>query len=351
MNIHTMEQRLKKIYADEGRLLSLHVDVLYACDLDCTHCYLDDKRTPLMDTETLRDLLRQARDLGAMKLTLSGGELFLREDVFDLIEEARSLRYYIRLKTHAGRITKSDAERMKALGVREIDVSVYALDPAAHDCITRRPGSLERTLRGILYMRDAGLTVKARCSVMETNKHHYQALHAAFTARGIECTVDGAIRVADSGSDHVCADALSPEDHHALEVFKLQSFRNPPTQSLRLDPGARICQAGNTAIHVQPNGNVTPCVAWPMPLGNLLKSSLKDIWNDSPELQPIRATRREDREGCGGCAHEHACLFCPGKAWIESEGAAPFASNPTQCSVTTAKESARLIVLSGSPLS
>jgi MoaA/NifB/PqqE/SkfB family radical SAM enzyme len=109
MNLHAMESRLKKIYAAEGRLLSLHVDVLYACDLDCTHCYLDDKRTRVMDTESIRQLLREARELGALKLTLSGGELFLRDDLFQIIEEARALRYFIRLKTHAGRITREDA--------------------------------------------------------------------------------------------------------------------------------------------------------------------------------------------------------------------------------------------------
>ncbi len=299
-----------------------------------------------MSTEKLQQLLRDARELGALKLTLGGGELFLREDLFELLEEARSLRYFIRLKTHAGRVTRAHARRMKSLGVRQVDVSVYALDASAHDCITRRPGSLARTLAGIEAMCDAGLNVIVRCSVMETNKEHYQALHAALTARGIECTLDGAIRVANSGSDHVCEDSLSPEDHQALEIFKLESVHRKPAASLRLSPDARICQAGHTSIHVQPNGDVTPCVAWPMPLGNLQETSFAEIWEEAPGLAPIRATRRQNREGCGGCAHEHACLFCPGKAWIESQGTAPFATNPTQCAVTEAKESARLIVLS-----
>ena len=34
---------IKGCYVQAGQLLEAHCDLLYPCDLDCEHCYLDDK--------------------------------------------------------------------------------------------------------------------------------------------------------------------------------------------------------------------------------------------------------------------------------------------------------------------
>ena len=39
-----MDGRLKSFYTSTGRLMTVHLDILYACDLDCYHCYLDNKK-------------------------------------------------------------------------------------------------------------------------------------------------------------------------------------------------------------------------------------------------------------------------------------------------------------------
>lgn len=142
-----LEDRLRRVWLAEQRLLSLHLDLLYRCNLDCCHCYLDDKRTDEMDTSEVVSVLTAARTLGALKLTLSGGELFLRPDILDILHHARRLNYYVKLKTHGGTVTEPLADSLKSIGIGRVDVSVYALDNDIHDAITRRKGSLVRTLR------------------------------------------------------------------------------------------------------------------------------------------------------------------------------------------------------------
>jgi MoaA/NifB/PqqE/SkfB family radical SAM enzyme len=325
MSIEVMEDRLRRIYAADHRLLSLHIDVLYQCDLDCCHCYLDDKRTETLSTERLVALLGEARDLGALKLTLSGGELFLRRDLFELLEEARRLRYYIKLKSHGGLITERKADRLAELAIGRVELSVYALDASVHDAITRRTGSLERTLKGIERLRERGIDVRVNCSVMHGNRLHYEELVRVLEERGISVSLDGSIRGTNSGTLETYALGLDTADKVALERFR-RAQRGGVPEPVSMDPDDHICWAGKTSAYVMPDGAVTPCVAWPMPVGHLASQSLREIWEDAPALHEIRAARRRDRAGCGSCSLTDKCIYCPGKAWIETQGdwLAPF---------------------------
>jgi radical SAM protein with 4Fe4S-binding SPASM domain len=320
MNAAAMEDRLKELYAKDFRLLSIHFDALYKCDLDCCHCYLDDKRTDPLSTTELITHMRAARELGALKLTFSGGELFLRRDLIEILEEARRLGFYIKLKTHGGLVTEDKAAALARIGIGRVDISVYALEASVHDYITRRKGSLARTLRGIDRLQAHGIVVQVNSSVMQANKEHYPALVKQFAKRGIHVSLDGSIRGTNSGTLETYALALSMDERVQMEAFRRRVTGGAP-KPIDMGDDDHICWAGKTSIHVQPDGTVTPCVAWPMPLGNVRETPLHEIWNHSPMLAEIRAAKRKDREGCSSCSFERKCIFCPGKAYVENQGA------------------------------
>jgi len=58
------------------------------------------------------------------------------------------------------------------------------------------------------------------------------------------------------------------------------------------DGGAGGCPAGTHYMGIRPNGDVTPCPYLPVFGGNLKRSTLSDLWNDSDLFQSIR--RRND---------------------------------------------------------
>ena len=71
-------------------------------------------------------------------------------------------------------------------------------------------------------------------------------------------------------------------------------------------------------LYVDPNGNVTPCVNWPTTLGNVVTSSMQEIWERNMKLDAVRSLRKADRSACSGCAYRQACPFCPGMAFLET---------------------------------
>ena len=139
-----------------GVPLSVHIDLTMRCNERWIHCYRVIERRPELTTEELKALLADVARAGTLYLMFSGGEVFLRKDLFELIEDARRLHFDVRLKSNALLITREKAARLRRLGVHHVDISIYSSDPAAHDRLTKVPGSLERSLEGAALLRTPG---------------------------------------------------------------------------------------------------------------------------------------------------------------------------------------------------
>lgn len=313
---------LKDFYLSRGMLFKLHMDLLYACDLDCHHCYLDDKSRPQVPGDRIIDILEQGSHLGALQVTFSGGEIFLRKDLFRLVEAARRLRYHIRLKTHGGNVTAEHARRIAELGVAAVDFSVYALDDEVHDAFTRKKGSLSRTLRAIDLLSEAGVEVNVKCSVTTFNVAHYRDLVEHFDARGIDASFNARIRGTNTVTTNTYPLNLEVEEKVRLEIYRIEQHGGPPATPPRAAPSAEsyFCTAGRTSVYVSPNLKVYPCTAFPMEIGDLSTQTLAEIWRGDTGLQQVRESTRASTGICDTCAARAHCSYCPGAAFIESAG-------------------------------
>src|SRR5260221_11531049 len=94
-----------------GVPLSVQLDLTYRCNEKCIHCYLDHEDHGEMTTAEIKGLLDQLADAGVFFLILSGGEIFLRKDLFEIVEHARKRLYSVKLKTNAVMFRKAKAER------------------------------------------------------------------------------------------------------------------------------------------------------------------------------------------------------------------------------------------------
>src|SRR5436190_10347045 len=112
--------------------LSVHIDLTMRCNERCIHCYRVIERRPELTTDELKALLDDVARAGTLYLTFSGGEVFLRKDLFELIEHARRLRFDVRLKSNALLITPEKAARRRAHAVSQGHESTHS------ECLTAK---------------------------------------------------------------------------------------------------------------------------------------------------------------------------------------------------------------------
>ena len=170
--------------------LSVHLDLTYRCNERCVHCYLDHDDHGEMTTAEIKHLLDEMADAGVFILTLSGGEIFLRKDFFEILEHARRLMFCVKLKSNAVLVREREAARLRDLNIESIQVSIYSHRPEVHDAITLIPGSLKRSVDAIRFLKSQGLKVIIANVLMTQNMQDYPGVRALAKELGVECTLD-----------------------------------------------------------------------------------------------------------------------------------------------------------------
>jgi radical SAM protein with 4Fe4S-binding SPASM domain len=308
-----------------GVPLGVQIDLTYRCNERCVHCYLDHNDHGEMTTAEIMDLLDQMADAGVFFLNISGGEILMRRDFFEILEHARRLMFCVKLKTNAVMIHEREADRIQALGPESVQISVYSHRPEVHDAITKLPGSLRKSIEGARLLVERGIKVIFANVLMRQNFQDYTGVQALAAEVGAQFTIDPTITPMMDGDRSILN--LNIERAELEQVFRdssllgtsAQEFCAPPTGPMAEEDAMDTlpCSAGHTACYVSPYGDVYPCVQFPLPTGNVRTTRFLDIWKHSPQMNEVRSITMSDLPVCSTCAHGGSCTRCPGLAYME----------------------------------
>ncbi len=336
-----------------GIPLSVHLDVTYRCNERCEHCYLDHEDHGEMQTGEIRGVLDQLADAGVFFLTLSGGEPLVREDCFDIIEYARQLHFNVKFKTNAILIRDAEARRLRALGVEQVQISVYSHRAEVHDKITKVRGSLARTLSGARLLRKHGLKVSLANVLMRDNFGDSEGVQQLANEMGVLYALDPTITPMMDGNTSILRLRIRPSElsdvfHDPNLVGNVKEFCAPPAP----DAGALedySCSAGHTSCYISPYGDLYPCVQFPLPCGNVRREKFLDIWRNSAQLKEVRGIRGKDLVTCSSCTHLASCSRCPGLAYMEGNMRGPSSADCEKSFIRTGVECASMKARSVTP--
>jgi len=303
--------------------LVVHFDLTYRCNLRCVHCYLTrSEKQSECTLEEIKDILEQLAEAGTLYLTFSGGEIFLRKDLPEIIREARRLHFAVRLLTNGTLINDEMVDEIVEWHPELIAFSVYDLDPSIHDNITKRQGSLAKTLRAILTLREKNVPVKISSVLMKSNIGGYRRLYSFAKEIGAQFQIDYRITPKADGS-------LVPLQYHITEQEVKQVLSDPvfsreyetaDSDSIQGYTGIFNeipCGAGHMSCYISPYGIITPCVQVPIKCGSLREKTFSEIWSKSSKLKAFRAIRFSDMPKCARCELFAYCRPCPGLNLVE----------------------------------
>ena len=86
------------------------IKVGYSCNNDCIHCVIAGKRRDIIrsskkpdrTTEEVFEEIRQAKKNGVSRVVLTGGEITIRSDVFDIVRFAKDMKLSKSLNVFVG---------------------------------------------------------------------------------------------------------------------------------------------------------------------------------------------------------------------------------------------------------
>lgn len=317
---------IEEAYRRDNRLHTLLLELTHRCCCRCRHCYVvHDPQTDELTTAEVCDLLDQARQEGVVQLMLTGGEVLLRRDLEPILRHARSHRFFTSILTSGLVLDERTADLFAEVKVVSVELSLLGATAAVNDDLMQVPGALARIVRAARLLRERGLEVVLKATVLRPNSRQIGAM--ADLARELGCLFNASPLVAPrrGGGQQPRRLALDEDELAALDHSAINGGLIPGEEG---GGATLVCKAGRLVAGVSPRGDVYPCILWPHPVGNLRERSLQDIWHDRPHrfLERIRALTPDDLAACQGCGWRPACRRCPGLAWQETgalDGPAP----------------------------
>jgi len=319
---------IKAYCTEAGVPLQAFIEMTPECNLRCTHCYVPFSRTSgeRLDLDSFRDLLDQLRDLGCLEVILTGGEPLAYRDLLDVCEYARSLRFSVVIKTNATLLDGATLAAIRRMHVTEIQVSLYSMNASVHDSITGQNGSHEKTVDALKRCHVAGQRCRLSCVVMRSNFRHLKGL--TDFAKSIESPIGFDLLVTKllDGAESSLEERISADDLKWLDEQGVMSevIFEGSTQIKRSDedayglssypienPESRVCGAACTLLAIDSYGDVRPCIAFPLSLGNVHHGPLREIFSDlNDPVRKIRALRNASFTECKECHLVAACPRC-----------------------------------------
>jgi radical SAM protein with 4Fe4S-binding SPASM domain len=305
--------------ADEANIpLAVQLELTGRCPLRCRHCYLPAGTSAELPTAAWLALVDELAELGTLFVSVTGGEPLLREDALAIVGRARERGLGVTLLTSGTVGTPATTARIAALGLLNVDVSLYSHRAAAHDAITGVPGSFRRTLAFVRALRRRAVRVRVKAPLLETTARDLRGIVRLASRLGATPSFDPTITVCRDGG--VAPRALRPT-REAL-VRALVTLAPLPGGALAPAPPRAqdepVCSAGRRVATVLPNGDVLPCSLWPEPAGNLRQTHFADIWRSSPLLERLRRARVGDLDPrCARCPSNGFCGRCGALALLE----------------------------------
>ncbi len=246
-------------------LTHLWIELTYACNLKCVHCYNDSgmhrrgERT--LSFEQWCRVLDGAARAGCKSVQFIGGEPTMVATLPQLIAYARNAGFTeVEVFTNATRISDEVLQCFKKYEV-QVALSLYGADAERHDAVTGRTGSFKRTVESVKRMLAAGLQLRA--GVISTDGNETESERAMEFARKL------GIR------------SVGMDQARAFGRAECATGRKRQMSEL-----CGACWMGKLCVH--PGGEVSCCImssAWPV--GSVVESTLEEVLH-SPALRAVR---------------------------------------------------------------
>jgi radical SAM protein with 4Fe4S-binding SPASM domain len=304
------------------------IELTYRCNLACEHCWVNlpsgdrGARARELSSGELARITDEIVDAGGLWLLLTGGEVFLRPDFFEIYRYMKRKGLMVLIYTNGTTITERVADQLAECPPSRVEISLYGVTPGTYRRMTGHD-ALNRCLRGIRLLLDRKINLNLKTVTTTSNYDEFLEIRDyAMREFGIFLRYDPNInfrkvegregfapaRVRLSAEQVVALDRIIDADEQAFPA----SYRRDNTLTTDY---VFSCGAGINTYHVDPYGRMTSCMMVKSIGYDLRAGSFKEGWASFFERIVERKKSRAGR--CDACAISRTCDSCPG--WSDLE--------------------------------
>ena len=327
-----IKQTLCKRAAFKNIPVSGSFELTPRCSLNCKMCYIrmtPEQMKPLGTELSLSQwvsIAKQARDRGLTFLLLTGGEPFLRKDIFDLLRELNSMGIVVDINSNGTLIDEAVVEKLLQTPPSKINITLYGASRETYEALCGDGGAFDRVVRAIDLLRTAGILVCLNATLTPENAHEIEELNDFALSRGLVLRTTGYVIPPSRRGELENAYRLPPYEagklsfkaqllHHGEESMRQRAMSQLVGEDCYHETEEGItCLAGRSQFWVTWNGNLLPCGMLPEMSVKLTENNFVEAWTKiNHEVCHIPGC-----EECTNCVHRKLCPSCAASRFCET---------------------------------
>ncbi len=319
-NLEFTEEEIREA-ARANRLLSMEIEFSRACNFRCAYCYVADKSggSDELSRDEIRDVILQAKDLGARKIIILGGEPSIYPHLAEMLRFLGRQGLEIEMFTNG---TGIDPELAAVLAEERVRVvlKLNSRDEAVQDRLAGRQGAYAIMTEALAILREAGypsndLFLAISTVICRQNIDELPAMWQWLRREGIEPYFEIITPQANAlENSWLMVDATELKElFERLAAIDREQFGRhwepqPPLVGNR-------CMRHQVSCVVTATGDVMPCVGVTIPLGNIRREPLASILGNSEVISNLKNYRETIKGECHDCSKAAECYGCRGAAY------------------------------------
>lgn len=311
-------------------------EVTSRCNLHCQHCRAADNNSkknmnelPFRDCKKIIDQLSRSQ---VYTVGITGGEPFVRSDIFDIIEQCKAYKLQVIVYTNATMIDNSMSRKLSQV-LDKHDIVHVSLDADRADVHNMIRGSdcFDRTIKGLENLSNMGLQIRLNVVPTRINADHILGLvdvaeryHVRYFSGSPLMTISRG-KNSDLVPDPVVMYKLEQEIYSRMMNSDVEfeggisgapctmySFREKISREYpkRQCPTSRVCDAGTRKLFIDALGDCYPCSLFALDsrlcMGNITQKSIEEIWSNRRMSFLKRGVNRH-AQICGDCELWNIC--------------------------------------------
>ena len=302
------------------------------CSLNCKMCYIrmtPEQMLPIGREKTAQewiDLARQAVKEGMTFLLLTGGEPFVRKDIFEILDALLHMGIVVDVNTNGTLIDEAVADRLRSCPPSKINITLYGASREAYEKLCGDGSAFDRVMKAIDLLLERKFLVCLNATLTPENSHELEELARIAESRGVVLRTTGYVIPPSRRGERECAYRLPAKEAGRL-CFKAQLFSDGEdamkstaesqllTDNCFYETREGIsCLAGRSQFWITWNGKMLPCGMLPELVADPWELGFAEAWKAINHM--ARTLPGDDQ--CAGCAMRNLCPSCAASRYCET---------------------------------
>lgn len=292
--------------------LQAYLVITHECNLRCKHCYerAHSDRTSLKteDVKRIMDLLAEA---GIFCLGITGGEPFLRKDIYEIIDYGTEKGFYIRINTNGTLLDREAVRRLKKYkGRLSLYIGLDGGSAETHD-FNRGRGSFESTVANMKSLIGEGMDVFADHTV---NRYNSKDLFRTYflcnrlRVNAVNISEFSPLGFGETNKGELFLSALPYRLHlYSLKamLFFVRALRRKSIRTRLITFFNKRCPAGTMHFVIYPTRGAAICELMSCCFGDVSGRHPSELWHSKELLRLLDANNFG--VPCSICLFRYTC--------------------------------------------